>query len=226
MTAPRAFAGFHNLLDLAVASLAGLAVAFFAFAAPADLLDGLVASSGLPSLVPAAAPPLGTTARIAIGALGGLAAFGIAVAVLRWLDRFARPSARPTLRVEPDVDTPRLRRRDLHPDAPPVRPIQAVRDFGDPAAAELPAWIAPEVVSEESVAEEIVVLETPAPAPQPSSEPATLAELMARLEDGLARRHTPTQRRDAPLAPERHAPSDDRLQSAIESLQRLAARQA
>lgn len=226
MTATRAFAGFHNLLDLAVASLAGLAVAFFAFAAPVHLLDGLVAASGLPSLMPAAAPPLGITARIAIGVLGGFAAFGFAFTLLRWLDRFARPSARPTLRVEPDADAPRLRRRDLHPDAPPVRPIQAVRDFGDPAAAELPVWITPEVVSEESVAEEIVVPETPAPAPQPSSEPATLAELMARLEDGLARRHTPTRRRDPPAPAERHAPSDDRLQSAIESLQRLAARQA
>lgn len=226
MTAPRAFAGFHNLLDLAVASLAGLAVAFFAFAAPADLLDGLVASSGLPSLIPAAAPPLGTTARIAIGALGGFAAFGIAFTVLRWLDRFARPSVRPTLRAEPDEDAPRLRRRDLHPDAPPVRPIQAVRDFGDPAASALPAWIAPAIASKEIASEDIIVPETAPPVPQPPAEPATLAELMARLEDGLARRHTPTQRRDTPAAPERYAPSDDRLQSAIESLQRLAARQA
>jgi hypothetical protein len=224
MTAPRAFAAFHNLLDLAVASLAGLAVAFLAFAAPAAMLDGLVAATGLPSVLSAAAPPLGGTARIAIGVVGGLAAFAMAFAVLRWLDRFARPSARPTLRAEPDA--PRLRRRDLHPDAPPVRPIQAVRDFGDPAAAELPAWIAPEVASEDTASEDIIVPETAAPAPQPPAEPATLAELMARLETGLARRHTPTQRRAAPAAPERHAPSDDRLQSAIESLQRLAAQQA
>jgi hypothetical protein len=224
MTAPRAFGAFHNLLDLAVATLAGLAVAFLAFAAPADILDNLVTMTGLPSLLPAAAPPLGGTARIAIGVLGGLAAFAIAFTVLRWLDRFARPSARPTLRAESDDDAPRLRRRDLHPDAPPVRPIQAVRDFGDPAAAELPAWIATEAASDE-----VTAPDSSAPNPQPlqsTHEPATLAELMARLEDGLARRHMPTHRREAPAAPDLRAPSDDRLQSAIDSLQRLAARQA
>ncbi|MDQ8757503.1 hypothetical protein RCO27_14830 [Sphingosinicella sp. LHD-64] len=222
MTAQRAFAAFHNLLDLVVATLAGLAVAFLAFAAPAEMLDDLVAMTGLPSLLPAAAPPLGGTARIAIGALGGLAAFGIAFAALRWLDRFARVPARPILRVAPDEGAPRLRRRDLHPDAPAVRPIQATRDFGDPAAA-LPAWIAPEADFDEEVAAEVPAAAASAPT-QP--EPATLAELMARLEDGLARRHVPTQRREAPAAPERRAPSDDRLQSAIESLQRLATRQA
>lgn len=222
MIVQRTLGAFHNLLDVAVATLAGLAVAFVAFAEPAEILDNLVALTGLPSLLAAATPPLGGTARIAIAVIGGGVAFGIAFAVLRWLDRFARPSARPILNVEPDEETPRLRRRDLHPDAPPVRPIQAVRDFGDPAAAELPAWIA-----SETVVDEVAVPDAPAPVLHPSPEPATLAELMARLEDGLARRHMPTQRRETPAsAPDLRGPADDRLQSAIESLQRFAARQA
>jgi len=65
---------------------------------------------------------------------------------MRMLDRAGRNRARP----EPEFDeeTPRLRRRDLHPDAPVCRPISATRDFGEPAPplrpAEppVPTWLA------------------------------------------------------------------------------------
>jgi hypothetical protein len=72
----------------------------------------------------------------------------------------------------------------------------------------------------------------PAPKPEPQIEPladASLPELMRRLEQGLARRRD---RRTFAVRPPAHAPApqvfpeanDDRLQSAIESLQRFAAR--
>jgi hypothetical protein len=69
----------------------------------------------------------------------------------------------------------------------------------------------------------------PEPEPAPPAEmPTSIAALMERLERGLA--HRQPRRYDAPAAPAApqvfpEAP-DDRLQSAIDSLQRLAARQS
>jgi hypothetical protein len=230
MMASRPFAPFpaqRGLLDVSVAALAGIAVAFAALAAPADLLGRAVEATGLPDLLSAAAPPLGLKARLAIGLVGALAVSGCAYLLLRWLDRLStRPvRAAPVLAVEPEA--PRLRRRDLHPDAPPRPPISATREFGEPAP---PRWMAPECVAE-------IVAPEPESEPEPEPEaPAllppreeTIAALMARLEEGLARRAA------AAPAPPRPAPpptqpqvfpeaDDDRLQSAIESLQRLAAR--
>jgi hypothetical protein len=212
----------RNALDLPVAALAALAAAFVAFALPADLLGEMVGASGLPSLIAAAEPPLGLTARIAIGAAGAIATFGLVILLLRLLDRSGL-DMRPARTPEAEEDAPRLRRRDAHPDAPGRRPISAARDLGEPAPPvrprdAAPAWLAvaePEPESE------------PEPVPEPAAEPASsLAELMARLERGLARRA------GRPAAAAAHAPpqvfpeaGDDRLQSALDSLQRLAARQ-
>jgi hypothetical protein len=215
----------RNALDVPVAALAAVAVAFVAFAMPGDLLTGLVSASGLPSLLAAAEPPLGLKARAGVGLGGALAAFGLVFALLRLLDRsgFDKPRSVPAAPDEPDL--PRLRRRDVHPDAPVRRPISAARDLGEPApppepvaAAATPVWLAEA---------------PPEPQPEPELEPepvpeASLDELMVRLARGLARRRTgdgfaaPPPQPPAPqVFPE---PGDDRLQSAIESLQRLAAR--
>ena len=202
----------RGTIDLPVAALAALSVAFVAFAAPAGLLGELVALTGLPALLPAAAPPLGATARIALALGGSAIVFGLVLALLGWLDRFAAP--RPP-RFVPEPDSPRLRRRDLHPDAPAVKPVSAVRDFG--------TFEAPIAT---------------VPAPEPEAEPLSpvafvlpeatdsLPNLMARLEQGLARREAAPSPRTTPPSPRPVGPANDRLQSAIESLQRLAARQA
>jgi len=124
----------RNAFDLPVAGLAALAVAFVAFAMPADLLGRLVSATGLPHLLAAAEPPLGLKARGAIGIAGAIAAFVLVFMTMRMLDRSGRKRPRPE--PEPMVgeeDRPRLRRRDLHPDAPVCRPISASRDFGEPA---------------------------------------------------------------------------------------------
>jgi hypothetical protein len=210
-------------IELPVAAFAALAVAFVAFAAPADVLAELVDATGLSAILPAAAPPLGATARIVIGVIGSGLAFAAAFAALRVLDRFA---SRPAVRAAPvfvEEESPRLRRRDLHPDAPAVRPISAARDFGDP---KVPTWLAPaepDVVAEATPApESVAAIEQPvAPLAVRQAEPEGLPELMARLEAGLTRRAVP--RHEAPQVFPK--PTDDRLQSAIESLQRLAARQ-
>ncbi len=216
----------RSAIDLPVAALAALSVAFVAFAAPADLLGELVALTGLPALLPAAAPPLGLTARIALAVGGSGLVFGLVLALLGWLDRFAAPRR---LRSEPDSDRPRLRRRDAHPDAPAVKPVSAARDIGafDLLDEEAPAPDpAPVFVAESAPEPELE------PEPEPVAPAAfvlpeatdSLPNLMARLEEGLARRPSAAPPRPAP-APRSAGPANDRLQSAIENLQRLAAQQ-
>ena len=134
MFASRSFGRFGsggNSLDVPVASLAGLAVAFLAFAAPAELLADLVGASGLPSVLPAAEPPLGLTARLGLGAAGAVVIFAAALLLLRWLDRVGKRRAEHAA-VQADLDAPRLRRRDIHPDAPARPPLLAVHELGNP----------------------------------------------------------------------------------------------
>ena len=233
----------RNALDLPVAVLAGVAVAFVAFAMPGDLLTGLVRASGLPSLLAAAEPPLGLKARAGVGLAGALAAFVLVFALLRLLDRSGFEKPRPEAAPPEEADLPRLRRRDVHPDAPVRRPISAARDLGEPApppepvtAAATPVWLAeaqpePEPALPPEPVEAATTPVWPAearPEPEPAVE-ASLDDLMERLAQGLARRRT---RQVFPPPPPPPAPApqvfpeagDDRLQSAIESLQRLAAR--
>lgn len=235
MIAARPFQDFtrnlgRNAFDLPVAGLAALAVAFVAFSMPGELLGRLIDATGLPSLVSAAAPPLGMKARLGLGLVGAVLVFALVFFTLRRLDR--KPSPRP-FAAAPEPEAPKLRRRDSHPDAPARRPISAMRDLGEPAPPERELTAQPEQLLVEPL--QSVVLtpepESVAPEPEPQAEPlaaVSLDELMKRLEQGLARRRAP---RPA-AAPKPAAPmpqvfpeaGDARLQSAIESLQRLAAR--
>jgi hypothetical protein len=200
----------RNALDLPVAGLAAAAAAFVAFAMPGDLLAEMVGATGLPAILSAAAPPLGLTARLAIGAAGAAATFGLVLMLLRLLDRSMLGAARP-------AQEPRPRRRDAHPDAPAPRPISAAREFGEPAPPVRPVEKTPPWMTEPEPEPELAPAPAPAPAPA-----ASLPELMERLERGLASRRT----RPASAAPQVFPePADDRLQSAIDSLQRLASRQ-
>lgn len=240
----------RNAFDLPVAFLAATAVAVFAFAIPGDALADAVGATGLPSILTAAEPPLGFKARAAIGLVGAIVAFALVYFVMRRLD--GGKASRPAPVLEPvetfeDEEAPKLRRRDSHPDAPPRRPISAIRDLGEPAPpaepparAAAPSWLAEpepqtapvaeaEPEPEVEVEEVELVAEAP-PQPEVPLEEASLPELMARLERGLA------QRRDRQVFARRPEPqaspqpqvfpeaNDDRLQSAIESLQRLAGR--
>lgn len=288
----------RNALDLPVAGLAALATAFGAFAIPQEILSRAVVATGLPSILAAAQPPLGLTARVVIAIGGAAIAFGIVFLLLRLLDRsgMSAPEAKAD-----DALAPRVRRRDGHPDAPAPRPISAARDLGEPMpprapGAAVPLWLdeaepvsapvleaapevepepapepivltppAPEIAFVPEVEPEVAVVPEPEPEPvfetepetvpahepevavlvEPEPEPApipapqaempnSIAALMERLEQGLAKRRviepapapavpaTPPQ--VFPEAPEPREAPDDRLQSAIASLQRLAAR--
>ncbi|HEV7660257.1 MAG TPA: hypothetical protein VGO55_10460 [Allosphingosinicella sp.] len=217
----------RNALDLPVAGLAAAAAVFFAFAMPQDVLSRIVSATGLPSLFAAAQPPLGLTARIAIAVGGAAITFGLVFFLLRLLDRsgLEKPAAEPQ-----DGEAPR-RRRDYHPDAPVRRPISAARDLGEPAPPEPPRAAAPVWLDAPEPEPEPVIEPKPEPEPAPAEMPTSIAALMERLEQGLARRQP---RRHDALPAAAHAPApqvfpeapDDRLQSAIDSLQRLAARQS
>ncbi|MGQ0661282.1 hypothetical protein [Sphingosinicella sp.] len=207
----------RSALDLPVAGLAALAVAFAAFTIPDALLGRAIEATGLPAILSAAQPPLGTTARLLLALSGALSAFAVTFALLRWLDRFAsRPPALVLDEAAPAPAVPRIRKADAHPDAPPCRPISAARDLGEPAPPSRP--VAPAQTIAEAAAAPVV---QPPLAAAPS---ASLTDLMARLERGLAKREGAE-----PVRPSRPdmpppAPSNDRLQSAIEGLRALSAR--
>lgn len=310
--------GGRNGLDLPVAGLAALAAAFAAFAVPQDLLSRAVNATGLPSIFSAAQPPLGLTARVALAVGGALIVFGLVFLLLRLVDRSGLREV-PGTQDEDAGLSPRVRRRDGHPDAPAPRPISAARDLGEPAPptrsrAAVPIWLEeaepaaapvfeaepepepqplpepvivltppeapepepvvetaivvtppeePELVEPEPVAEalpepEVLAAPEPWPEPEPVAEvalepepafvteaepepepqpeyapqadmPTSIADLMARLEQGLAKRKMIAPVQAVPAAPPQVFPEapeapDDRLQSAIASLQRLAAR--
>ena len=130
----------------ALGALVALAVA----TASGASLDHAVEASGLASLVPVAAPPLGATARglLALTAGGGVAAVVWAALYLVFGagGAFAAPKAS-------SDRVPAVRRADAHPDAPPRRPL---------TAAELDDVSAPTEWEEEDASSEFVPVTEPA----------------------------------------------------------------
>jgi hypothetical protein len=155
----------RGAIDLPVAALAAVSVGFVAFAMPANLFDGAIAATGLPSVLSAAQPPLGSTARLLVVVVAAIATFALVFALLRLLDRRgivaptrapARARMREVLGEAEEVEGPRLRRADHHPDAPARRPILAGSELGEPNLARpYPQRRAPE----------------PEPMPEPEPEP-------------------------------------------------------
>ncbi|WP_390901750.1 hypothetical protein [Sphingomonas alpina] len=108
--------------------MAMLAALVFALL-PTNILEGLVLDSGIAALVPAAAPPLGVTARAAL-----ILIVGGGIGLVSWFSLFLLVGARTiSFSGKPvSADTPVLRRADAHPDAPARRPVYANQDLGTP----------------------------------------------------------------------------------------------
>lgn len=130
ITAHRLFPAFAALWFAALFGLGSLAI-------PGSVLGAIVLKTGLPALVPAAAPPLGFTAHLLLAFLltGFGAALGLALA-LRLRPQGAA-DARPVEPIvpvaEPEAeDVYKVRARDAHPDAPPRRPLVLTEAFADP----------------------------------------------------------------------------------------------
>ncbi|MES3101211.1 hypothetical protein [Sphingomonas faeni] len=93
-----------------------------------ETLEGLVWTTGVAALVPAASPPLGMTARVLL-ALGS----GLLVGALLWSSLFLLfgPGGMLAKRTPREDGMPVIRRADAHPDAPPRKPMSAA-DLGTP----------------------------------------------------------------------------------------------
>ena len=106
------------------AALAGAGVAAtFALLPPATLAV-VTWGSGIAALVPAAAPPLGVTARLVLAMGGGAVAAAIVWSALYLL--FGQGGV-----LAGGEGKPAVRRADAHPDAPPRWPMSAA-DLGTP----------------------------------------------------------------------------------------------
>ncbi|AMK24503.1 MULTISPECIES: hypothetical protein [unclassified Sphingobium] len=135
---------------LAKALLGALGAGLLLFSLPVGLVETVVASSGLSEAIPAAAPPLGMTARLLLAGFGAVMALGLIGAgkrekrvALLTHDKQGRGngaagvskmgfalSKLSWLSRDRSKSGPALRRADAHPDAPARAPIFASRDFG------------------------------------------------------------------------------------------------
>ncbi|WP_068078488.1 hypothetical protein [Novosphingobium lentum] len=158
----------HRLFPAIVALWFAALLGMGSFVVPAALIEQLVMAVHLPTVLPAATPPLGFTAHALIAlvmtAIGGLLGLIIGRAIGRprhgVKQRRYNPAARRSAvepdaigsaaahsAISPDDEAPRLRSRDRHPDAPARKPLSAHEDLaelaGEPdgaanAAADVP----------------------------------------------------------------------------------------
>ena len=122
---------------------AGLCAVLAVAAMPGAMLDSLDGASHMPTVIAAAAPPLGATARALLALIGGagiaaIVMLGSRIAIGKRTLRIGRISDQ-----RERFDLPVLRRADAHPDAPPRPPVMANRDLGVPMMA-IPAAPEPE----------------------------------------------------------------------------------
>lgn len=120
----------HPLFPAVVALWFGALFGLGSLAVRPSLLESIVVQSRIDLILPAAAPPLGITARILVALI--LAAVGstIGAVVARWIAR-PRPELRERKRTALAAvpDDLQLRRRDTHPDAPARRPFSASEEL-------------------------------------------------------------------------------------------------
>ncbi|WP_309750824.1 hypothetical protein [Novosphingobium sp.] len=127
----------NPLFPAVVALWFGALFGLGSLAVRASLIEELVLSSRIDLIVPAAAPPLGVTARIMLALI--LATLGAMIGLV-----FARRLARPRIEFKERnrgarglaESAPKIRARDAHPDAPSCTPV-SIRDL-DPALPSAP----------------------------------------------------------------------------------------
>lgn len=142
-------------------------------------LEALVLAMRLDTVLPAAAPPLGSTARLTIAVAMALVGGVIGLLIARRFAARAPADGAPAPAVQENFSLS-IRPRDVHPDAPARRPISAHEELGEdappvrrPAEAEpaLSAAISPAVLDMDSLRD---ALPSPIPAaplvPEPVEE--------------------------------------------------------
>lgn len=232
MTTGRKGLGSLPLTALSAAAVGG-ATAFFCLAMPAPLFEALVRASGLPDLLPAARPPLGTTARALFAAAAALSTGPLTALLLVILGPPPRRQAMRAPRYVPPV------RSETYPETWPRRPLSMEADIGAPIAEPAPfvpepAAFAPDPAPFVAEAEwQEIEIEAPDPAPDPVEPPMRapmredmedpISALMERLDAAVARKMAMTEPAKSPPA---QAPEldDDHLRATLAELQRLAMR--
>ena len=132
VTAHRLFPAFSALWFAALFGLGSLAI-------PSEVLGRLVTATGLPALVPAAAPPLGFTAHFLVAlvltVVGATLGLFIGLRLRPQTADTASPlEAAASVAEAESSGVPKVRARDAHPDAPPRRPLVLTEAFGDPVS--------------------------------------------------------------------------------------------
>lgn len=155
-----------NRLPIAptIAAMFALAAAILVMATPQWLFEAAVVSSGLPGLLPPAAPPLGLKAQIVatlvIAAIVGAATFALVTLVERLLAASASKARQPV--AEPESDEARTLDQIL---AERRRPIFAEADLGAPLMSDEAAALArDELVLDTVVGDDGTVADMSAPA--------------------------------------------------------------
>ncbi len=185
-----------------VAVLFGVVAAILVAAVPQWLFERAVVASGLPTIVAAAAPPLGLVARLLAIALAfagvALALFALIAPIARMLEGKAR--ARTPWR---DAGYDAATAAEFTDQMPPRRPIFAPDELGAPlmsdaAIAHMPLTLADqggdpgddaaELATPVDVADLAQVADAPVVAEAPVIADTSIAGLVRRLEVGLARR--------------------------------------
>ncbi|QCI93606.1 hypothetical protein [Novosphingobium sp. EMRT-2] len=141
----------HRLFPVVMMVWFAALLGLTSFVVPPRMLASLVVASGLPKVLPAAAPPLGFTARVlvafALAVLGGLIGLVIAARLRRGKAAKLATPAMPDRDEAMESETPaiavsqpavKIRARDAHPDAPPRRPLVLSEELATVPALEDP----------------------------------------------------------------------------------------
>ena len=176
-----------------VAAMFGMITLILIFMTPGWLFERMVMASGLPSLIAAAQPPLGETARKLSAIAGGLGVFSALWAGLALLRAIVKRNAPPKARgsridpAVPIVESPIAKRNR--------EPIFAERELGAPFMSdEAIASVARSATTIETEPEPPVPESEQAPllldriAPRPNQEKQKLSDELARLQSALDRR--------------------------------------
>lgn len=123
---------FPKMIGLWFAALFGLC----SLALAPEMLERIVTTLGIDRIIPAAAPPLGQTARLllAMGMAGVGEIAGLLIGARLAAPKHSEPARRRGLKsaasdAETSEDAPQLRDRDRHPDAPARKPLSATSDL-------------------------------------------------------------------------------------------------
>jgi hypothetical protein len=176
-----------------VAAMFGAITLILIFMTPGWLFERMVVTSGLPSLIAAAQPPLGETARKLTAIAGGLGVFAFLWLGLALLRAFIRRNAPPKARgsridaAAPVTESPITKQKR--------EPIFAERELGAPfmsdeAIASVPESVTsvegePEASQAEDQAQPFLLDRI---APRPTEEKQKLSDELARLQSALDRR--------------------------------------